>query len=224
MRDTGTRFNLTPCQFEKWVRFDLWELRQAAFILSGFEPPGLDDLRLTPVVDSFPPTGRRKTWREVLDGMFDQKIEPLFKVCEQWEALESLRTLIRALKVAIKSGALLAEQHFDGGWYPTYVKPDAALRWAKAKGYSIPLELESVAGEIAPISRNSGISLDDVIPPRTKGTLYALLAAVFVAYNGSIPSLEELQRDFEGKDCKEFDPEFLKDTLKKVAEKINKIK
>lgn len=85
-------------------------------------------------------------------------------------------------------------------------------------------ELEPVASAVAPISADSTDSPAETIPPRTKGTLYALLAAVFVAYNGSIPSLEELQRDLEGRDCKEFDPEFLKDTLKKVAEKINKIK
>lgn len=65
---------------------------------------------------------------------------------------------------------------------------------------------------------------DDVIPPHTKGTLYKLIAAIFVAYNGVIPTLDELKKDFEARECGDFDSDFLKKTLKIAAEKVNKIK
>ena len=138
--------------------------------------------------------------------------------------MKELRTLIRALGLAVSSGVLLSEQHFVDGGYRTYAKPGAVVRWAKAKGYPIPLELESIAGVVAPIPADSTNSPAETIPPRTKGTLYDLLGAIFVAYNGMIPDLAGLQLDLAAKDCKEFDPDFLKETLKKVAEKVNKIK
>lgn len=149
MRPVDTGSLLTPCVFEKWLRFDLWELRQSAFILSGYEPPELADLEPFPA-DPYALYHHPAGWADYLAGTLDRRADPSFKI-----AVKELRTLISAMELAVNSGVLLAEQYFADGGYAPYVKPDAAVRWAKAKGYPIPLELESIAEAVAPIPADS---------------------------------------------------------------------
>lgn len=142
---------LKPCAFVKWSRFDLWELRQSAFILNGYEPPELADLHPAPVDPYGLTNPSPPNWADFLAGAaVDRRIEPGFKV-----AVSRLQTLIRALELAGISGALLAEQHFVDSGYETYFKPEAVVRWAKAHGYPIPPELESIAGAVTPISEGN---------------------------------------------------------------------
>ena len=145
MMAVDTRPLLTPCVFEKWRRFDLWELRQAAFILSGYEPPELADL-VPYLADPYALYHHPAGWADYLAGTSDRRATPSFKI-----AVKELRTLISAMELAASSGALLAEQHFADGGYRTYAKPGAVVHWATAKGYPIPLELESIAEAVAPI-------------------------------------------------------------------------
>ena len=149
MMAVDTRSLLTPCVFEKWLRFDLWELRQAAFILSGYEPPERADLVPSPA-DPYALYHHPAGWADYLAGALDRRATPSFKI-----AVEELRTLISAMELAANSGALLAEQHFADGGYRTYAKPGAVVHWATAKGYPIPLELESIAEAVVPIPADS---------------------------------------------------------------------
>ena len=87
---------------------------------------------------------------------------------------------------------------------------DLAIQWGVTPPFLFPEVRDQPA---VPASLPS-------IPPRTKGTLYELLAALFISGYGGIPDLETLQRDIAGTDFKEFDPDFLRDTLKKAADKL----
>ena len=59
-------FELKPCAFQKWARFDSWPIRQTAFILLGHEPP--------PLADLFPASnndylGSRLTWGDLFGSL-----------------------------------------------------------------------------------------------------------------------------------------------------------
>lgn len=74
-----------------------------------------------------------------------------------------------------------------------------------------------------PEKTEKGLPPDPQIPSRTKGSLWELIAAMCLSFYGDIPSVDELQREIQAKCSKDFDPDFLKQTLEKAAERLPKI-
>ncbi|MFZ1640512.1 MAG: hypothetical protein WAV07_03550 [Candidatus Contendobacter sp.] len=112
------------------------------------------------------------------------------------------------------------------------IEPLVFVEFCERRNIPLPSELIIKVKEIAGVVALSKLAIavptvacptppDPAIPPRTKGTLYELIAALFLSGYGHVPDLEILQRDI--KDIKEFDPDFLRDTLKKVSEKCSKL-
>ncbi len=84
-------------------------------------------------------------------------------------------------------------------------------------------EVQQILSFPEPEKTGKDLPSDSTIPPRTKGSLWELIAAMCLSFYGNIPAVDELQSEIQGKCSKDFDPDFLKYTLEKAAEKLPKI-
>ncbi len=187
-RHLAAVFELKTCQFENWLRDDLWEARQAGFILNGYEPPEVAELR--PVQDFY--AGAPLGWGDFFSGAHDRMIE---REVNHWKALTHLRAVIRGLSLAVTSGALSAVPR---QWGDEYLRPAAAVRWAVGKGYTLPPELAPLASGIAPTELTplqEGAAYVETAPPlpgKSVQSVYQIIAALWVLNYGDSPTTDTI--------------------------------
>lgn len=215
-------FNFKPCAFQKWTRLDSWPVQQAVFVLMGYEPPPLPDLFPAiienPYLDSGPSKPR---WSHVLDGSWDTAIKPLFDA-ETWNVVLKLRDLFQILDSAVKNNSIPHHGIIEHRRDVIHIKMADAVSWARSKGFPLPAKLRRLGSQPAPLPSAAEEILpavEETLPPRTKGTLLKLVAALCVVGYGALPTVQDLQKDCEAKSF-DFDPGFLKDTLEKAARKL----
>lgn len=130
-------FELKPCAFQKWARFDSWPIRQTAFVLLGHEPPSLADLFPASNNDYL---GSRLTWGDLFDGIVDQ--EPFFdlKRIDPTEG-SALLDMARMLDLAVQNNNIPWNRLIENRFSVIHVKPTDVLAWARNKQFAIPPEL-----------------------------------------------------------------------------------
>lgn len=140
-------------------------------------------------------------------------------VIDYKENRTAVSMMVTELEIAfppIKKSALIDgyERPYTKEWTESAkITREQLLAWCERKGIRPPLLFPDDPPALP-------TPADPEIPSRTKGTLYELIAAMCKIYYGGIPSLDELQHDIAAKCSKEFDPDFLKETLDKAAKKL----
>lgn len=130
---------LSPCRFAHWLRFDGWSVQQAAFILNGWEPPTLQELR-SPQLDKYSLSATPPRWGDLFDSRWDDRTAPLMSPAD-WERALEVRGLYSTLAMAISCKRLPTLNHFEGSCVWEVVKPREAVQWAVDKTLDLPPEL-----------------------------------------------------------------------------------
>ncbi len=115
------------CDYTRWLRLDAWTLQQAACIISGIDPD-----KALGTMNCF----LSKYSRADTPGRFE-----VFRACAMFA--ESLKPMLQEMRGSHFAGKL----KIFGPWLDdlTMVDPSEVIRWAKVKGYDIPVELEHQA-------------------------------------------------------------------------------
>ena len=108
------RYGLSPCNFDYWLKFDSWPIKQAGFILIGVEPPPL----------------------EALLGVNSSRANCTYSIHEEYESLMVL------IQNAALNGALPSQDHTQFRRTVTHVKVADFLGWAVRTDQSVPDELQ----------------------------------------------------------------------------------
>ena len=112
-------YPLQPCDPTKWARYDSLPIERACFVLFGFEPPPLDVLRF-----------QQNDWNPTR--------EPIYEVPPEYsDALDSLR-------VSIQRGGVSALGITEYPYETQHVTWPELVRWARAKGFTIPIEIAAI--------------------------------------------------------------------------------
>ncbi len=119
-------FQLQPCVFQKWTKFESLPIEQACFVLLGYEPPPVPCLRFKPDIDNPSPT---LTWS---------------RPPEYYDVLRSLVLSILHEKIHVKE---IPEYQY----ITQHVLWPELIRWARLKSYSIPKELEDIVAKMKPV-------------------------------------------------------------------------
>ena len=122
----GYDYQLKPCNFDKWVKYDSLALEQACFVLFGFEPLPLEITNSKPI----PYLERR---------------------LPSWEKPTGFDDALAILKSSIENGNVQSEPSMVGQYFARKIQWHALLSWAKSKRYAIPPELEECYEFIAPV-------------------------------------------------------------------------
>lgn len=130
---------LSPCRFAHWLRFDGWPVQQAAFILNGWEPPGLHDLR-TPKIDPYSLSSSPPRWGDLFDSRWDDRTEPLMSPAN-WERALEVRDLYTVLAMAVACKKIPTFNYYEGMLVRDTVKPRDAIQFAMIKEYNLPPDL-----------------------------------------------------------------------------------
>lgn len=113
----GFDYQLKPCDFDKWVKFDSLPIEQACFVLLGFEPFQLE--------------------------VTNAKSMPYFeRRLPSWERPPGFDDALALLKNSIQNGNVQSEPSMIGQYFARQIKWPALISWAKSKRYAIPPELE----------------------------------------------------------------------------------
>lgn len=130
---------LSPCRFAHWLRFDGWPVQQAAFILNGWEPPGLHDLR-PPKIDPYSLSSSPPRWGDLFDSRWDDRTASLMSPTD-WERALEVRDLYAILAMAISGKQLQTFNHYEGTHVWEAVKPRDVIQLAMNKEYDLPPDL-----------------------------------------------------------------------------------
>lgn len=140
-------FELKPCAFQKWARFDSWPIRQTAFVLLGHEPPSLADLFPASNKDYLSSLSSPLTWGDLFDGIVDQ--EPFFdlKRIDPTEG-SALLDMARMLDLAVQNNNIPWKRLIENRFSVIHVEPADVLVWARQKRFLIPAELDALFSKI----------------------------------------------------------------------------
>lgn len=114
----GCDYQLKPCNFDKWVKYDSLPIEQACFVLLGFEPIPLEVTNTKPI----PYLERR---------------------LPSWERPQGFDDALAILKSSIENGNVQTEPSIVGQCFTRKIQWPALISWAKSKRFTIPPELEA---------------------------------------------------------------------------------
>jgi hypothetical protein len=141
---------LRPCGFSKWLKYDSLPIEQACFVLLGFEPAPIAVIRARQI-------------------QYQERRLPT------WEKPHGFDDVLGVLASSIENANLQALSITVDQYLTKQVHWPALLTWARAKGYVIPLELESKvvvgAPEPAPPPESHAPPEPNAPPPLTTGDI-----------------------------------------------------
>ena len=140
-------YPLQPCEFTKWARYDSLPIERACFVLFGFDPPPLAVLLF-----------QQNDWNPTRELTYD--VPP-----EYSDALDSLW-------VSIQRGNVSARRITEFPYETQHVTWPDLVRWAKAKGFTIPAEVEAIVatmdhatGDARKHQADNKLDLSEASPP-----------------------------------------------------------